>query len=73
QVAPISWDKEAKFRLPVKTWKEMMELYYPNSAWLCLRRDVFERLYQHKVRTGTPAWEDMLEGLLEGVEEGVAT
>jgi hypothetical protein len=66
QVAPIPWDKEAKFRLPVMPWKEMMELYYPNSAWLCLRRDVFERLYQRKVRMGTPTWEEMLEDLLEG-------
>jgi hypothetical protein len=71
QVAPISWDKEAKFRLPVKPWQEMMDLYYPNSACLCLRRDVFERLYHHKVRTGTPTWEDMLEGLLEAAGEEV--
>ena len=51
QVAPIPWDKEARFRLPVKAWNEMMDIYYPNSAWLCLRRDVFERLYQYKVST----------------------
>jgi len=71
QVAPIPWDKEARFRLSVKRWKEMMDLYYPNSAWLCLRRDVFERLYRHKVRTGTPTWDEMLEGLLEGACEEV--
>ena len=71
QVAPISWDKEAKFRLPVKTWKEMMDLYYPNSAWLCLSRDVFERLNRHKVRMGMPTWEEMLESLLAGVGEEV--
>ena len=71
QVAPIPWDKEAKFRLPVKPWKEMMDLSYPNSAWLCLRRDVFERLHQHKVRMGTPTWEEMLEDLLENAAEGV--
>ena len=53
-MAPISWDKEAKFRLPLKVWKEMMDLYYPNSAWLCLRRDVFERLQQYKVRQRHP-------------------
>jgi hypothetical protein len=70
QVAPIPWDKEVKFRLPVKQWNEMMELYYPNSAWLCLRRDVFERLYRYKVRMGTPAWEETLEGLLEGLQKG---
>jgi hypothetical protein len=71
QVAPISWDKEAAFRLPVKPWKQMMDLYYPNSAWLCLRRDVFERLHRHKVRMGTPTWEEMLERLLAAVEEEV--
>jgi len=71
QVAPIPWDKEALFRLPVSAWKDMMDLYYPNTAWLCLRRDVFERLYQYKVLMGTPTWEQVLESLLQGVEEEV--
>ncbi|MGA2133272.1 MAG: DUF6084 family protein [Bryobacteraceae bacterium] len=71
QVAPISWDKEARLRLPVKLWREMMDLYYPNSAWLCLRRDVFERLEEYKVRTGIPTWEQMLESLLMEIREGV--
>jgi hypothetical protein len=71
QVAPISWDKETRFRLPVAVWKEMMDLHYPNSAWLCLRRDVFARLYQYKVRRGIPTWEDALENLLAPCEEVV--
>ena len=64
QVAQISWNKEASFRLPVKVWNDMMDIYYPNSAWLCLRKDVFERLYQHKVRSGLATWEQALESLL---------
>ena len=48
QVSQIPWEKEATFRLPVSVWKEMIELYYPNSAWLCLGRDVFDRLYRYK-------------------------
>jgi hypothetical protein len=64
QVAPVSWDKEAKFRLPVQAWKQMMDLYYPNCAWLCLSRDVFERLNEYKLRNGIPTWEQMLESLL---------
>ena len=68
QVAPIPWDKEARFRLPVKAWREMMEIYYPNTAWLCLRRDVFESLYQYKVAHGIPTWEEMLEGMFPTVE-----
>jgi len=69
QVSPIPWDKEARFRLPVKAWKEMMDIYYPNSAWLCLRRDIFERLYQYKVENGIPTWEKALENILPAVEE----
>jgi uncharacterized protein DUF6084 len=71
QVAPISWEKEAKFKLPLKTWKDLIDHYYPNSAWLCLRRDVFDRLYQYKVRRGIPSWEQVIERVLAGTEETV--
>ncbi|HEX3681925.1 MAG TPA: DUF6084 family protein [Bryobacteraceae bacterium] len=71
QVAPISWDKEARFRLPVRVWRDMMDLYYPNSAWLSVRRDVFERLYQYKLQRSLPTWEDTLESLLAAQEETV--
>jgi hypothetical protein len=64
QVAQVSWDKEASFRLPVQVWQAMMDHYYPNSAWLCLRRDVFERLYRYKVEHGLPTWEQTLASLL---------
>jgi hypothetical protein len=69
QVAPISWSKEARFRLPVETWRDMMETYYPNSAWLCLRRDIFERLYQYKVRNGIPTWEAALDRIVPACGE----
>jgi hypothetical protein len=71
QVAPISWSKEARFRLPVETWREMMDTYYPNSAWLCLRRDVFDRLHQFKVRHGIPTWEAVMERILAGCGEAM--
>jgi hypothetical protein len=71
QVAPISWDKEAKFRLPVKLWKDLMDTYYPNSAWLALHRDTFEKLYQFKVREGIPTWEEAVERALNALPETV--
>jgi hypothetical protein len=64
QIAQISWEKEAKYRLPVRVWQEMMNLYYPNTAWLCLRKDVFDRLYRHKIKSGLPTWEQALESIL---------
>jgi len=71
QVAPISWDKEAKYRLPVKVWKDLMDVYYPNSAWLALQRDTFEKLYQYKMREGIPTWEEALERALNALPETV--
>lgn len=69
QVAPISWAKETKFRLPLRVWKDMMDSYYPNSAWLCLRRDTFESLQQFKVERGIPTWEQAFETMLANVKE----
>ena len=65
QVAPISWEKEARYTLPVTLWREMMESYYPNSVWLNLHRDVFERLYRYKMQHGIPTWERALEQVLD--------
>lgn len=70
QVARIAWDKEAKYRLPLAAWKEMMDHYYPNSAWLSLPRATFERLYDFKLRSGIPTWEQTVEALLAGQRHG---
>ena len=43
----------------------MMESYYPNSVWLNLHRDVFERLYRYKMQHGIPTWEQALEQVLD--------
>ena len=71
QVAQIAWDKEATFKLPVGLWQKMMEHYYPNSAWLRLRRDIFERLYGYRARHGLPTWEATVEELLGVSKEEV--
>lgn len=64
RIAQIPWSKEAEFAMPVAVWKEMMDLHYPNTAWLCLRRDVFERLHQYKIERGIPTWEQTVESIL---------
>ncbi len=71
QIARISWEKEARFRMPVRVWKEMMEHYFPNSAWIRLRKDAFDRLYDYKARSGLPTWEATVEALLRASEQEV--
>jgi Family of unknown function (DUF6084) len=70
QVEQIPWDREAKYRLPVRIWQKMMDIYYPNSAWLCLRRDVFDKLSKYKMDRGIPTWEQALESLMPATEPG---
>jgi hypothetical protein len=43
----------------------MMNSYYPNVAWLSLRRDVFERLHQYKIDRGIPTFEEALLQILD--------
>ena len=71
QIARISWEKEAEYRMPVRLWKETMERYFPNTAWIRLRKDAFDQLYDYKVRMGLPTWEAAVEALLRASEQGV--
>lgn len=64
QVSQISWDNEASYKLPVATWQEMMDHYFPNSAWLRLPRETFDRLYRFKMSGGYPTWEAAVEALV---------
>lgn len=68
QVTQIPWEKEAGYRLPVRVWQEMMDIYYPNSVWLNLRRDVFDRLNRYKTQRGIPTFEQALERVIPDVE-----
>ena len=71
QAVQIPWDKEAKFRLPVAVWREMMDHYFPNTAWLRIRKDTFDRLYEYRSRNALLTWERTLESLLEASEREV--
>ena len=71
QVGQISWSKEASYHLPVALWQEMMEQHFPNSAWIRLRKDVFDQLYQYKATHGLPTWEEVVAHLLQASGEEV--
>lgn len=69
QVTRIPWSAEATFDLEIAIWKDLLELYYPNTAWLTLRRDAFDALYAYKTGRGLPTWERAIEELLERAAE----
>lgn len=64
QIRQIAWTKESAFHLPVAIWRELVEHYYPHSAWLCLQRDAFDALCRYKRQNGLPTFERAIEDLL---------
>lgn len=64
QMDLISWSKEASYRLPVRIWQELMDFYYPNTAWLRIDREVFGELYRYKREHGLTGWDETLRALM---------
>ncbi|MGA5166671.1 MULTISPECIES: DUF6084 family protein [Streptomyces] len=69
RVEPVPWDKEAVFRMPVKTWQEMVDQHFPGSGWIRLPRDTMDALLAHRSRHALPSWEATVEALLNAAGE----
>jgi len=70
-VEPVPWHKECTYRLPVRVWDEMMDQYFPNSAWIRMHRDTLDALQRYKAHRALPTWDHALEALLkEAGEQG---
>lgn len=67
-VAQISRQKEGRFRLPAPTWRDLMETCYPQTGWLCLRNDVFDRIDAHRSHRGLPMPDAAIERLISSAE-----
>ena len=68
-VEQLPWDRETSYRLPVRVWQELMELYFPDSGWLLLRRGTVDALGRFKSRHAVPTWDDTLSALLRQAGE----
>jgi hypothetical protein len=68
---PLSWSLEASHKLPVAVWRGMMDLYYPNSGWIRVRRETLDALQRFRAYRGLPTWDQAFEQLLkEAGEDG---
>jgi hypothetical protein len=65
----VPWHKEATYRLPARVWRELMDMYFPNSAWLRVRRDTVDALGRFKSRRALPTWDETLSALLKQAGE----
>jgi uncharacterized protein DUF6084 len=64
QVVLIPWTCSADWRMPVATWREMMDRYYPNGAWVRLHPQTMSALSRYRAREGLPSYDACVADLL---------
>ena len=69
QTTRLSWDQEARYRLPVAVWKDTLERYFRGTAWLRLPKESVDRLVAYKSHHGFLTWEQAVDALLADREE----
>ncbi|MGW0583857.1 DUF6084 family protein [Streptomyces sp. NPDC002920] len=65
RVEPVPWDREATYRMPVATWREMVEQHFPGCGWIRLPSDTMDALLAYRSRHALPSWEATVKALLD--------
>lgn len=71
-VEPVPWDCEARYDLPVATWRAMIDAFFPHTGWIRLDRDVLALVADYRARKGLTTWEETVHSLLAADEETVS-
>lgn len=71
-VEQIPWHCETQYRMPVAVWREMMDMHFPHSGWLRLRRDTIDALAEFRTAQALPSWDSAVMTVLEAARERAA-
>ncbi|WP_072804704.1 DUF6084 family protein [Rhodococcoides yunnanense] len=63
-VEQIPWDLECSYDLPVRVWKDLMRLHYPDTGWIRLRHDSLAALARFKAEHALLTYDDVVDQLL---------
>jgi len=63
-VEHVPWDCEARYDLPVTTWRAMIEEHFPNTGWIRVERAVLDDLAALRARAGHLSWDETIRSLL---------
>jgi hypothetical protein len=50
--------------MPVSIWRELVDVHFPNSAWLRCSRETLDELSEFKAKRALPTWDSTLQALL---------
>ena len=72
RVEQVPWDKEAAFRMPLDTWRNLLDQYFPGCNWIRLRRESLQALRRFRTRNALLSWDDTIEALVAAAEAPVS-
>ncbi|MGH7729407.1 MAG: DUF6084 family protein [Vulcanimicrobiaceae bacterium] len=61
----VPWSCEASYRLPARLWREAVDAFFPNSAWIRVSRETFDELVRWKGAGAFPSWDAALGKLCD--------
>ncbi|MDQ6805583.1 MAG: DUF6084 family protein [Actinomycetota bacterium] len=65
QMVLVSWTRSCDYRMQVSVWQEMMQEYYPNTAWIALGGATIDALQREQVNRGLATADACILTLLE--------
>lgn len=68
-IEQVPWHAEARYKMPVAVWREMMDMHFPGSGWLRLRRDTIDALANVRATHALPTWDDAIMTVLDAARE----
>jgi hypothetical protein len=68
-IEQVPWHAEARYKMPVAVWREMMDMHFPGSGWLRLRRDTIDALANVRATHALPTWDDAIMTVLDVARE----
>jgi hypothetical protein len=70
QVSLVPWACSAEFRLPVATWRALIDHYYPHTGWIPLQESTLRALQREKARRALPTLDACVAELLGSARGG---
>lgn len=72
-VEQVPWDCDTRYEMPVAVWQQMIDFYYPETAWIRMDRDAIAKIADYRARHGLITWEETMQHLLENHAEEVVS
>jgi hypothetical protein len=64
QVEQIPWHADVDHRMPVQRWRQAMDAFFPDSAWIRVPTATLDALARFRSERGLPTWEQAFDTLL---------